>query len=164
MSATRQLHCFDYVNRPFAEVRDQLRAGPNEIFHRATKGATGRAESLLATLHVDVAGVELGKDVEIKVTRVWERNEPALGPMIAFKLEWHAAEGGALFPAMTAELSVYRLGKDETQLELSGTYEPPLGTIGKVLDALVMHRVAEASVHRFVGDVAAVLRHEKNAA
>ncbi|MBL8743511.1 MAG: hypothetical protein JNK04_20515 [Myxococcales bacterium] len=160
MSATKELRCFDYVNRPFIEVRDTLRENPNDIFRRATNGAAGRAESLVATLHVDVAGLELGKDVEIVVKKVWERTEPSLGPMIVFQLEWHAAAGSSFFPSMKADLSVYRLGKDETQLELAGTYEPPLGTIGKVLDALVMHRVAEASVHRFVGDVAALLKTE----
>jgi hypothetical protein len=64
---------------------------------------------------------------------------------------------------MKAELSLYRLGKDETQLELCGTYEPPLGALGKVLDALVMHRVAEASVHRFLAEVAALLMVEGRA-
>jgi hypothetical protein len=137
-----------------------LQKDPNGIFRRATKGAAGRAESLFATLHVAVAGIELGKEVRIEVASVKEHTDPGLGPVIVFQLQWHAAESGAFFPAMKADLSLYRLGKDETQLELSGSYEPPLGAIGKVLDAIVMHRVAEASVHRFVADVAALLKTE----
>ena len=47
---------------------------------------------------------------------------------------------------------------DETQLDFSGQYEPPLGAVGDAVDALVGHRIAEASVHRFVTDVARYLR------
>jgi hypothetical protein len=39
-------------------------------------------------------------------------------------------------------------------------YTPPLGTIGSALDSLIGHRVADASVHRFVTDVASLLRGE----
>jgi hypothetical protein len=50
--------------------------------------------------------------------------------------------------------------EDETQIELHGRYTPPLGTIGSALDSLIGHRVADASVHRFVTDVASLLRDE----
>ena len=75
-------------------------------------------------------------------------------------LRWKAARAAALFPSMEAELVVYPLSKDETQLELHGLYRPPLGAIGSALDSLVGHRIADASVHRFVTDVASLLRSE----
>jgi hypothetical protein len=46
----------------------------------------------------------------------------------------------------------------ETQLDFAGRYQPPLGPLGSVLDAAIGHRIAEASVHRFVADVAQHLR------
>jgi hypothetical protein len=61
---------------------------------------------------------------------------------------------------MEAELIVYPLSKEETQLELHGRYTPPLGAVGSALDSLIGHRVADASVHRFVTDVASLLRTE----
>ena len=51
---------------------------------------------------------------------------------------------------MTAVLAVYPLTATETQLDFSGQYDPPLGAVGDAVDALVGHRIAEASVHRFV--------------
>jgi hypothetical protein len=51
---------------------------------------------------------------------------------------------------MEAELVVYPLSKSETQLELQGRCSPPLGALGGALDSLVGHRIADASVHRFV--------------
>jgi hypothetical protein len=46
----------------------------------------------------------------------------------------------------------------ESQLDFFGVYEPPLGAMGKALNAMVGHRIADAAVHRFVGDVAGHLR------
>jgi hypothetical protein len=46
----------------------------------------------------------------------------------------------------------------ETQLDFSGVYKPPFGAVGKVINAIVGHRIAEVSVHRFIGDVARYLR------
>jgi hypothetical protein len=59
---------------------------------------------------------------------------------------------------MTAELSLYPLTSTETQLDFLGRYEPPLGLVGDAMNALVGHRIAEASVHRLIGDVAEYLR------
>ena len=63
-----------------------------------------------------------------------------------------------LFPLMKAELFIYPLNATETQLDFVGLYEPPLGALGKAVNAIVGHRIAEVSVHRFVNDVAGYLR------
>jgi len=47
----------------------------------------------------------------------------------------------------------------ETQLDFRGVYEPPFGAVGKVMNAVAGHRIAEVSVHRFINDVAGYLRH-----
>jgi hypothetical protein len=60
---------------------------------------------------------------------------------------------------MSAELSVYPLTSTETQLDFLGHYEPPLSVLGGAIDAMVGHRIAEASVHRFIADIAQYLRH-----
>jgi hypothetical protein len=59
---------------------------------------------------------------------------------------------------MKAELSIYPLTATETQLDFKGQYEPPLGPLGKAVNAMVGYRIAEVSVHRFVNDVAGYLR------
>jgi hypothetical protein len=60
---------------------------------------------------------------------------------------------------MKGELSVYPLTATETQLDFSGVYKPPFGTVGKSVNKIVGHRIAEASVHRFIGEVPGYLRH-----
>ncbi len=59
---------------------------------------------------------------------------------------------------MRAKLSIYPLTTTETQLDFSGTYEPPLGVLGGAFDAIVSHRIAEASCIGLCPTVAGHLR------
>jgi hypothetical protein len=162
MAQPHELRSYDYVNHPYIVVRDALRDDLGGIFERATKSATGRAHALAANLKFDLGPLEIGTDVVIDVRGVEERDEgPAGRTRTTFiTLRWKAARAAALFPSMEAELIVYPLSRDETQLELRGRYTPPLGAVGGALDSLMGHRVADASVHRFVNDVASLLRGE----
>lgn len=158
MSA-REIHSYDYVNHPYETVRDALTRDALATFHAATKSASSRAERLAAALRVDVAGIQIAKDISIKVNKVEEKPSAALGTLVThIELEWEAASQPRLFPLMRAELQVYALTRSETQLALIGVYEPPLGALGKAINAIMGHRIAEASVHRFLSDVAEFLR------
>ena len=85
-------------------------------------------------------------------------------PVTRVTLGWKAARGTSLFPQMEAVLSAWPLSAQETQIEIDGTYTPPLGAIGQALDALLLHRFAEAAVHRFLEDVVEQLRRDVRAA
>ncbi len=162
MSQPHPLRVYEYVVRPYAAVRDALRADAAGIFGRATRGAAHRAGELAASLHAMIGSLEVGTDVTIEVGAIEELPHGPLGhaPMTRIALKWKAARAAALFPSMEAVLSLYALSKDETQLDLDGAYQPPLGLIGSALDALALGRLADASVHRFVSDVAAQLGSE----
>ncbi len=162
MVQPHELRFYEYVNRPYAVVRDALREDLGGIFARATRGATDRADALAANLRVDLGGLEVGAAVTIEIVDVQERPHGPLGAVTTtvVELRWKATRAAAIFPSMEAELSIYPLSKDETQLDLQGVYRPPLGPIGGALDALVGHRIADASVHRFVSDIAKLLKTE----
>jgi hypothetical protein len=87
-----------------------------------------------------------------------EATGPRDSPATSIPLSWEAAKNPRFFPLMTGVLSIYPLTSTETQLDFLGRYDPPLGVVGEAMDALVGRRIAEASVHRFIGDVAAYLR------
>ena len=55
---------------------------------------------------------------------------------------------------LSADLEVAALDPDLTQLTLRGSYDPPLGAMGRRLDRLLMHRVAEASIRSFLRHLA----------
>ncbi len=160
-----ELRCYEYVNRPYGVVRDALCSDLAGILARATKSATHRADSLAASLRVELGAVEVAAEVAIELVGTEERPAPARGGATGtvIHLRWKAVRAAAAFPAMDAELAIYPLSKDETQLDLRGSYQPPLGPLGSMVDAVVGHRVAEASVHRFLSEIAALLRAELGA-
>jgi hypothetical protein len=159
MDQGREIHFYDYVNHPYEQVRDVLKQNALAVFQSATKTAASRAQTVAAELHVDFGGIGLKSDINILLKGVEER--PSGGnsiPTTRLLLEWEAATLPRLFPLMKGELSVYPLTATETQLDFSGIYEPPFGAVGKTMNAIVGHRIAEVSVHRFVEDVAGYLR------
>lgn len=153
----KSIRCYDYVNRPYEQVCDALRAKSNSVFHAATKSAETRGGEVAAGLHVKFAGFDITKDVEILV-KTYTEVESKSGNIMTVEFEWQAAESSGLFPSMIAQLDIYPITKTETQLDFHGQYEPPLGLMGKAIDAVLGHRIAEASVHQFVAEVAAYLR------
>jgi hypothetical protein len=158
MSAGREIRSYDYVSRPYERVRDALKQNALTVFQSATKAAASRAQSIAAELHVDFGGIGLKADINIVVKKIEENVVATSGPTTRLLLEWEAATAPRLFPLMKGELSVYPLTATETQLDFSGLYEPPFGAVGKTMNAVVGHRIAEVSVHRFVSDVAAYLQ------
>jgi hypothetical protein len=159
MSTGRKIRSYDYVNRPYEIVRDALRQNALTVFQSATKAAASRAQSVAAELQVDFGGIGVKTDIHITVRNVEEQIVEATStPTTRLQLEWEAATMPGLFPLMKGELSVYPLTSTETQLDFSGVYEPPFGAVGRTMNAIVGHRIAEVSVHRFVSDVAGYLR------
>lgn len=159
MTKGREIRFYDYVNHPYEQVRAALKEGALEVFQSATKAAASRARSVASGLHVNFAGIEVATDITISITKVQEQpGKVKAPPTTRLDLEWQATKSPNLFPFMRAELSIYPLTATETQLDLAGLYEPPLGVLGGAIDVIVGHRIAEASVHHFVSDVAKYLR------
>jgi hypothetical protein len=160
-SKSPEIRCYDYVNHPYARVRDALSTDTLNVFQSATKAAASRAQSIAAELCVDIGGVGVKSDIRISIKNVEEKLlDAALStPVTRLQLEWEGATMPGLFPLMKAELSIYPLTATETQLDFWGVYEPPFGAVGKAMNAIVGHRIAEVSVHRFISGVAEYLRH-----
>jgi hypothetical protein len=58
-----ELRCYDYVNRPYERVRDELKQNALTVFQAATKATAARAQSIAAELHVDFRGIALKTDI-----------------------------------------------------------------------------------------------------
>jgi len=161
MGTRKNVRCYDYVNHPFDDVKTIIKKDITGIFQNATKSAASRAQNVAAELHVNVAGIEFGKDVQISIKDIVEHPK-SLGtpPRISVQLNWTALKNPKIFPMMEGELNVYPLTASETQLDFSGEYEVPLGVLGGLLNAVGGHVIAEASVYRFIQDVAVHLRNE----
>ena len=129
------------------------------MFQSATKAAASRAQSIASELQIDMGGIRIEADIRVSVKNIEVKDHEVMsGPATRLHLEWEAARLPRLFPLMKADLSIYPITATETQLDFNGLNEPPLGPLGKALNAMVGHRIAEVSVHRFVSDLAGYLR------
>jgi hypothetical protein len=161
MSEPRKLRVYAYVSKPYEAVRTLLYAHAAEVFPRATTSAVTRAGEVGSQLRVNAVGVDVGVDVRIQVGALRDEEGPrGMSPITRVPITWEAVKAAALFPSMSAELSAWPLTATETQIELEGSYVPPLGVVGNALDAVVGHRIAEAAVHRFLDDVVAEIRRD----
>ena len=159
MSARKPIRSYDYVNHPFEKVKDQLKKDPLQIFQKATTSAAKRGHDVAAELHVNLAGIEIGKDITISIKEVKEgEKKPLSPPNLSILLEWSASKNTLFFPVMEGRLTAYPLTGSETQLDFEGEYEVPLGVLGGVIDSVVGRGIAEASILQLIRDIAAHLR------
>jgi hypothetical protein len=161
MSRSRTLRYYGYVDRPYEEVRALIQSRAGDLFQHATNTASKRAQELVARLSASMGVIEVGVDVRIDVAKeAGDEGAGGLPPVTRLAVRWKGAKRASLFPSMSAQLSISPMAFTETRVEFEGTYEPPLGVIGDLLDAAAGHQVAEATVHRFVNDVIEQIRLE----
>ena len=55
------------------------------------------------------------------------------------------------------------MGEDRTQLAISARYRPPLGVLGRTVDRVLLHRVAEATVKDFLDRVGEAITDQAEA-
>lgn len=149
---SRDLHVYAYVEAPFDLCTKLLAENAAQVFQQATDRSAARAQVLSRTLELEVGGFSVSREVVIEVGEF----EPRQLTACVVPLRWHAESGRLLYPELKAELEVAALVLDPplTQLTLEGTYEPPLGALGAGADRLALGRLAEATVHRFIHEVA----------
>jgi hypothetical protein len=139
------------LNLPAAQVKAALLDSPSSWLPALADGALERAEPLLAEVGVGPARLRVTKRVAVRL------GEPVEFPSrLSLPMTWEP--NGWLLPKLHAELELGALGKSRTQLAISGRYEPPLGVVGRTVDRIALHRVAEATVKDFLDAVATVLQ------
>ncbi len=149
---TMLLHDFAYVPVSAERVCDRLMSEDREWLAPLAAAAMREGEALRLRIGPLGAVPLLAKTVSLEVGEPLKRDEVTVVP-----LTWKATTTPGLFPVMSADLEVVALDAELTQLTLRGRYEPPLGAVGRRLDRLLMHRIAEASVRSFLGRLVATL-------
>lgn len=121
-------------------------------FNSWAEAAYREGEDLRASISVGLGSASVAKAVRMQVGDPVRADKESIVPIV-----WEATGPTALFPTMTGKLILAAVGPDLTQLAFRGDYDPPLGAIGRVLDKVLMHRLAESSVKGFVDRVADAL-------
>ena len=139
---------FVQIDRPFAAVRDDLVASGPAWLGESLVAAYEEGEQLSLRVSSSIGPLRVSK-------RVWaELDEMAVKPdRVTQPLRWKAAGATGLFPAMVADLEFTPMGTDMTSISFMGRYVPPLGPLGREVDRVLLHRLAQASVRALLARV-----------
>jgi hypothetical protein len=82
-----------------------------------------------------------------RLVQVYVRDLKDIADPARFALRREAAgPGGALFPALDADVTLAPAGEPAAALTLAGVYRPPLGAAAAALDRAVMRQIATATI------------------
>ncbi len=122
---------------------------------RVSEHAYGEATTGLARVGPLGSARGMSRLVEVRFRDLVVHDESAY-----LTLRWETAgPGGALFPALDADITLTPSGDQATVLVLAGVYRPPLGILGTGLDRAIMGRVAVATIRTFVSRLADAITH-----
>jgi hypothetical protein len=143
---------FIHIPLPVEHVRHRLFVAVSGLWQQVAEAAYDEGEELLSRVGPFGPVPGLSKAVRVQVGTVRERGDGFVMP-----LQWSATGPTELFPVMVADLEVAPLGAGASQLRLSGSYDPPLGALGRQLDRLLLHQLAEATVRALLSQLVAAL-------
>jgi hypothetical protein len=130
---------------PAGRVEQALLDSSPEWLSALAGEAAHRGDELLTQVGVGPLGVRLRRRVAVSLAA------PARFPsMTSLPLTWEPIDMEGLLPRLEADLEVGPLGEERTQLAINARYRPPLGGVGRAVDRLLLHRVAEATVKDFL--------------
>jgi hypothetical protein len=81
------------------------------------------------------------------------------GDCVTVGMRWEAiGMTGGLFPVLDANITLTTTeGQESTLMTLTAVYRPPLGALGAGLDRVLLHRIANATVHSLMTSMARAL-------
>ena len=137
-----------YTHVPVA--LDQVEARIDDVrAHLQELGDVAYREGEDLYARVGPASVGYAKTVKLEIGMPEIRQAGLIYPV-----SWTAVGAKVLFPRLIADLLLSHVGRERTKLSLDGTYEPPLGPIGRAADRIVLKNVAESTVQDWVDRVA----------
>ena len=146
---------FMIIDRPSGEVVALLQGNAGSLLGEAVEAAGAGLDHQRLKVGPGSWPALLAKRVEVRLGPVRRHGEVTL---LAFS--WHATGPGSLFPALDADLEVSPLGEERSELALHGRYEAPGGSLGRSVDRLLLHRLADATIRAFLSNLADRLREK----
>jgi hypothetical protein len=144
---------------PASQVEHVMLDSPADWLSMVAGEAQRRGDHLLAQVGVGPMGPRLGRRVTIQL------GQPVRFPsMTSLPLTWEPVGLEGVLPHLDADLELGPLGEDRTQLAISARYRPPLGAVGRTVDRVLLHRVAETTVKDFLDRVGAAITSQAEAA
>jgi len=135
------------VDQPASTCRRELLEPPSHWLPESV-GEEARERRFRARIGFRAPASRITKQVELTI------GGPAQeGDWLSIPLGWRATGASQLFPVMEGKLTCGPWGLT-AKLVFSGTYQPPLGAVGREIDDALMHNVADATIKDFLASVA----------
>jgi hypothetical protein len=143
---------------PASQVEHAMLDSPADWLSTVAGEAQQRGDDLLTEVGVGPLGPRLGRRVAIHL------GQPVRFPsMTSLPLTWEPIGLEGILPRLDADIELGSLGEDRTQLAISARYRPPLGVVGRTVDRVLLHRVAEATVKDFLDRVGEAIASQAEA-
>lgn len=146
------VHYFTHVPLNVSEVEKRLDALRTNLAEMADV-AYREGEELRAKVGPWEGGFAKEVELEIGTAEIHRTG-------IAYPITWTATGAQVLFPKLNAELLLAHVGKTLTRIAIEGTYEPPLGFVGKMADRALLGRYADAAVRNWLDRLAESIQDE----
>lgn len=152
----RAIEASTTIDVPLEQVRQVLADDPGGVVAEHVEPEDRQSRRFRSELGVDLgAGSGIRQAVVIEVGHL--RTE---GDVARLPLRWQAAGRDRLFPVFDGHLDAGAEGDGATRLVVQGTYEVPLGAVGRFGDGVIGRRLARQSLTSFVEEMAARLDAE----
>ena len=144
---------FQVLDTRFEAVAGYVDSHAEELVESALAGARIDGERLRA--RVGPAGFSslFSKTVEIRLAPLRAR-----GDSLVLSFRWSSIGGAPLFPRLEGELELAPLGEAQTEIQVHGQYDPPVGFLGRGLDRILLHRIAESTMRAFLNRICSSVR------
>ena len=138
---------FVQIPLPMAEVVERLTGALRDRLDDDAAGAEADVRHLRVSVGPEIAGHRpLAKTVAVELGQPRARDE-----RLMLTIRWVSiGPASSIFPVLEGDLELARLGDRATQITLFGRYEPPLHELGRRVDRLLLHRVAQATIRAFL--------------
>jgi hypothetical protein len=138
---------------PARQVDQAMLDAPADWLSMVAGEAQRRGDHLLTEVGVGPLGPRLGRRVTVQI------GQPVRFPsMTSLPLTWEPVGLEGVLPRLEANIELGSLGEDRTQLAISARYRPSLGVLGRTVDRVLLHRVAEATVKDFLDRVGRAIK------
>lgn len=151
MRRNHYIHLYSATRRPFVDVAAVLR-------DRTVPALATRRDVAIPTFHegdaaleLDVAGVHVGKQAHIEVGDYADVPGPI--PLGRLQIRWVPADGSALVPEIHSALEIEAIDETRTMVSLLAWYDPPFGRLGRLVDRVAMHRVADGVMRHYFDEL-----------
>ncbi len=142
ISHRREVHC------PYVRAMHYLDR------YLAHLGWSERSTVVTLPLRVPIGpGASLGLAIEKEAIATLEQMSQHVGLERRIAVTWRAEHEQEPFPIFTGTLGLEAATPKACALTLDGTYEPPLGIAGKVFDAALGRRIAEATAEQLLKEI-----------